>query len=215
MKFRLLLVSLTSMLLTAPALGQDRNPREIWNRVFTGDQLGFSRNATALLVEVVADLKPGKALDVGMGQGRNTLFLASKGWDVTGVDISDEGIRQARERAEEAGLKITTVREDVHRFDYGKNQWDLVIGMYMHSLITNNAEKIMESLKPGGLLVIEGFHRDLNQESVQGGYFGFFTNQLLRTFDRLRILHYQDLTTRAEWGGRTQRPIVRFVARKE
>ena len=56
--------------------------------------------------------------------------------------------------------------------------------------------------KPGGLLVVEGFHRDLNRESVQGGYFGFGTNELLRAFDGLRVLRYEDRRADADWGRR-------------
>ncbi len=53
---------------------------------------GFSTNANALLVSAVTGRKPGRALDVGMGQGRNAVFLAVEGWNVTGFDISDVGL---------------------------------------------------------------------------------------------------------------------------
>ena len=54
-----------------------------------------------------------------MGQGRNSVFLALKGWDVTGFDVSDEGIMVARKSAERAGVKINTVRETDEAFEYG------------------------------------------------------------------------------------------------
>ncbi len=114
-------------------------------------------------------------------------------------------------------MKITAEVGDVNTYDYGREEWDLVIAFYMHGLILPHGSKIMEGLKPGGILVIEGFHRDLNRESVQGGYFGYKTNELLRAFDPLRIVYYQDIRDAADWG-RTmdgdQKPIVRFVARK-
>ena len=56
---------------------------------------------TALLVSATKGRRPGKALDIGMGQGRNSIFLAQQGWKVTGFDPSDEGIHQAEERAAE------------------------------------------------------------------------------------------------------------------
>ena len=207
--------------LAAPAIAQDdtateaERDRATWNSVFERSKArGWKWEANEFLSEVVADLHPGSALDIGMGQGRNSLFLAEGGWQVTGIDISDEAIAQSLAQAKEAGLELTALRADVNTFDYGEEKWDLVVGMYMHSLITGNADKIMRSLKPGGLLVLEGFHRDLNRESVEGGYFGFATHELLDAFARLRVLHYEDLTDNSDWGRGGRNPIVRFVARK-
>ena len=149
-----------------------------------------------------------------MGEGRNSIFLAREGWKVTGIDISDEAVRQARTTAKEDGLNLEATVVDVGEFDFGQEKWDLVIAMYMHSIIVPHAEEIIRSLKPDGLLVIEGFHRDLNRQSVQGGYFGYLSNQLPLLFKPLRILFYEDRVDVAEWGGEQEHPIVRFVAKK-
>jgi SAM-dependent methyltransferase len=168
------------------------------------------------LAEVIKGRKPGKALDIGMGEGRNALFLAREGWEVTGFDISDVGIQLAQETARKRGLKLATFVEDADRFDYGKLRWDLVVGMYMHAVITRNAESIIEVLKPGGVLVVEGFHRDFNRRGVQGAYFGYHSNELLKAFDRLRVLYYEDTIAPADWERSGQEaPIVRFLAVKE
>src|SRR2546426_936208 len=60
----------------------------------------FSRKPNAFLVEMARQRKPGRALDVGMGQGRNSIFLAQQGWDVTGFDPADVGVRQAKAEAD-------------------------------------------------------------------------------------------------------------------
>jgi len=52
-------------------------------------------------------------------------FLQPQGWQVTGFDISDAGVRLAREAAQKRGLKLEALVEDVDRFDYGKQRWDL------------------------------------------------------------------------------------------
>jgi 2-polyprenyl-3-methyl-5-hydroxy-6-metoxy-1,4-benzoquinol methylase len=59
------------------------------------NDVGFEKQPNRLLVDAVAKRKPGRALDVAMGQGRNALYLASRGWKVTGVNFSDEGVRAA------------------------------------------------------------------------------------------------------------------------
>jgi SAM-dependent methyltransferase len=192
-----------------------RPPREVWNEVYTKRQeRAFPHNQ--FLAERIKDRRPGTALDIGIGEGRNALFLATQGWEVTGFDISDVGVQLAREAAQQRGVKLTAVVEDADRFDYGRQQWDLVVGIYMHAVITRNAEKIMESLKPGGLLVVEGFHRDLNRRGVQGEYFGYHSNELLKAFDRLRVLYYEDTIAAADWEpSGPAAPIVRFLAVRE
>jgi SAM-dependent methyltransferase len=194
---------------------QRRPPREVWNEVYTERQ-GRTFPYNQFLAERIQGRKPGKALDIGIGEGRNALFLAAQGWEVTGFDIADVGVTSAREAAQQRGLKLEAVVEDADRFDYGKQRWDLVVGLYMHTVITRNAEKIMDSLKPGGLLVVEGFHRDLKRQSVQGGYFGYRSNELLKAFDRLRVLYYEDTIAAADWERSGQAaPIVRFLAVRE
>ena len=194
---------------------QRRPPRDVWNEVFTKRQ-GRAFPHNQFLAERIKGRKPGKALDIGIGEGRNALFLATQGWEVTGFDISDVGVKLAQEAAQKKGLKLEAVVEDADRFDYGKQRWDLVVGMYMHAVITRNAEKIMEALKPGGILVVEGFHRDLNRRGVQGEYFGYQSNELLKAFARLRVLYYEDTIAAADWERSGQEmPIVRFLAVRE
>jgi 2-polyprenyl-3-methyl-5-hydroxy-6-metoxy-1,4-benzoquinol methylase len=72
-------------------------------------------------------LKPGTALDVGMGQGRNSIWLAQHGWEVTGFDLSDVGVKLARERAEKLGVKLNAVVQSAEEFDFGKNRWDMIV----------------------------------------------------------------------------------------
>ncbi len=196
------------------AASRQQDYRQIWNRAYT-EGWNFNREANGFLVEVIKHRLPGEALDIGMGEGRNSLYLAAQGWEVTGFDIADEGVRMAREEAGRRNLKLNAIVADVDDFDYGVDRWDLVVGMYVHHLVTRNAEKIVKSIKPGGILVIEGFHRDLGRKSVDSGeYFGFHTNELLQVFGQLRILHYEDRVAMADWL-RQELPIVRLVARKE
>ena len=73
---------------------------------------------------------PGGRSTSGLGQGRNSVFLALKGWDVTGFDASDEGIAIAQRNAARAGVKINALRETEAAFDYGADQWDLIVFTY-------------------------------------------------------------------------------------
>lgn len=98
-----------------------------WNRFFSNPSAPFNQQPNAFMVEMIKSRKPGRALEIGMGQGRNSVYLAKQGWSVTGFDISDVGMKIAREAAAQAGAKITTVNAAMEDFDYGTDQWDLVV----------------------------------------------------------------------------------------
>jgi SAM-dependent methyltransferase len=200
----------------AHAQDQKRSSQDVWNDLYSRRE-GVEHRFNKFLAESVKDRKPGKALDIGMGQGRNSMFLAALGWEVTGFDISDVAVKQAQAEAQKRGLKLTAVVGDADKFDYGKERWDLVVGMYMHEYLTRNAAKVVASLKPGGILVVEGIHRDVNKNNLQGERYGHRTNELPKVFAALRVLDYEDLTAKADWersGGRPV-PIVRLLAVKE
>src|SRR5688572_7043242 len=118
-----------------------------WNRSLTQDTAyKFNKDPNALLMESVKGKKPGKALDLGMGQGRNTIFLAKQGWDVTGVDIADQAIAFAKERAKAEHVKINTEQTPMEKFNYGTNQWDLIAHIYEGCLEEKvKVDKILKS----------------------------------------------------------------------
>jgi len=93
-------VTLLALCACASAQPADYNP------LYASGSAVFTKEPNALLVEAIRDRPPGRALDVGMGQGRNALFLAKKGWEVTGFDSADEGIRLAKAQASQLGLKL-------------------------------------------------------------------------------------------------------------
>ena len=78
------------------------------------------------MMESVQELEPGRALDVGAGQGRNAVWLAQQGWEVTGIDISSAGLAAARDNAERAEVHIQTVQTSYTDYDFGTEQWDLI-----------------------------------------------------------------------------------------
>jgi SAM-dependent methyltransferase len=188
--------------------------RIMFNNVYKSTKPGFATEPNALLIATVEGRKPGRALDIGMGQGRNSVFLALKGWDVTGFDMSDEGIATARRNAERAGVKLNALRQSEDAFDYGANQWDLIVFMYEPFPITSAAyvERLRRSMRPRGIIVIESFGVE---ESVKNRpATAIDPGRLLAGFKDFRLLHYQDLVTRPDWGGKKPRRVVRMVAER-
>jgi len=108
-----------------------------------------------LLQETVKGLKPGRALDPGMGRGRNSIYLASIGWDVTGYDIAPDALTAARNYAKQAGVNVNMVLASHDKFDHGVEQWDLIVNAYnyMDPLDPKWPARLWRALRPGGLIV--------------------------------------------------------------
>lgn len=179
-----------------------------WNQTFAVGT-SFNHRPNALLVAWAAGKKPGTALDIAMGQGRNAVFLATQGWKVTGVDISDEGIRQAKAAAAAAKVPLDTVQIDDATYDYGHGKWDLITLIYAGSS-HDKLDKIKAGLKKGGTVVIEFFAKEATAGTGVGG---FSPGELAELFKGWKIVKDEVVTDKADWGLR-QTKLVRFIAEK-
>jgi len=198
----------TSQQTPRPAITDVEAQRERWNRVFSSTPPNIRTDANAFLVQVVKELKPGTAIDIGMGFGRNALYLAKQGWTVTGVDVSDVGIEKARQQAAAEHLALTAIRDDMFTFDYGHDRYDLAVFTYMGGENQGMAQKITNALKPGGLLVIEHF---LRQGTTTLGYPAGILPTL---YPQLDVLHYAEVDGKPDYGQQTPGKVVQFLARK-
>jgi SAM-dependent methyltransferase len=199
-----------STIATLRQLG-DRGEIERWNRVLTNPNPTFNTAPNAFLVEMIKGVKPGRSLDVGMGQGRNTIFLAQQGWDSAGFDPADRAVAAAQEEAKKLGVKITTHVARAEDFDWGQNQWDLIVLSYVGA--REYVQQIARALKPGGMVVIEAFHRDATKAGPIGGDVVFDTNELPKLFETFRIVRYEDTNAKGDFGLKDTR-VVRLAAVK-
>jgi len=179
---------------------------ERWNRVLTSNSPRINWRPNGFLVDMMKGRKPGRALDVGMGQGRNALWLAQQGWDTTGYDPAEKAVALARETAAKAGIKLNTVVAKDADFDMGVAKWDLILLSYVE--IRDNAERVIRALAPGGIVVAEYFHQDGG--NAPGG---FADNELIRLFEKLRVIRYEDTEAVADFGMQQTR-LVRLCAEK-
>lgn len=184
---------------------------ERWNAILTAPSPQFNTKPNQFLVDMTRGVRPGKALDVGMGQGRNTLYLAQQHWDVTGFDPAARAVAAAEQEAKRLGVKITTVVQRDDQFDFGTNRWDLVVLSYVTA--RQLVPAVYQSLKPGGLVVLEAFHRDATKTRSIGSGVVYDSNELLRLFNQFRIVRYEDAEGDADFGIATLR-LVRLCAQK-
>ena len=174
---------------------------DFWNRFFTVNTPAFNTEPNAFLVSVVDGRQPGKALDVGMGEGRNALYLAKLGWDVTGFDPADKAVALAESRAKALNVKLGTAIALDTQFDFGKEQWDLILYSWMHP--RDSVQKAIDGLRPGGIIVVEA-----------GSAWFPGQNALVKMFDALTIVHYENRVAQSDFFNRTEMPTVRLVAEK-
>jgi len=192
--------------------GRERQEVELWNRVLTAEQPRFNTEPNAFLVRMIEGREPGRALDVGMGQGRNAIWLAGQGGEVTGFAAAEKAVALAHELADNAGVKITTETVGSEEFDWGSEQWDLIVLSYVSA--REWIDTIRRALRPGGLVILEAFHEDATKNASIGRGVVYGTNELLERFSGFRILHYEDTTASADFG-RGETRVVRLLAMKE
>jgi 2-polyprenyl-3-methyl-5-hydroxy-6-metoxy-1,4-benzoquinol methylase len=174
-----------------------------FNRVYRdANQTRFATDPSEFLVAMTKDLKPGKALDVAMGQGRNVLYLASKGWDVTGFDIAEDGLKAAQASAAKSGLAIKTVKAGWDDFDFGREQWDLICFIYTDAPVVDPqfVARVRDGLKTGGLLLMDRPYRSLDHpEPGWTETEADKVNSWLKAWPDLQIVRYEDTTGVGDW----------------
>jgi SAM-dependent methyltransferase len=190
-------------MLTWQAAGHEAE--NTWNAIYAG-HVGFTREPNRLLVTTVAGVRPGRALDVATGQGRNGLYLASLGWKVTGVDFAMEGLREAGEAAAAGKLSYEPVYANLSSYDFGVEKWDLVAMIYTPDH-PDWVERVKPSIVHGGLFVLEFFARGPESPS------GTDLAALEQSFAGWQILRHEIVEDTPDWAQNRAR-LVRFVARR-
>ena len=130
-----------------------------WDRRYADH--GWSRVPEASLLELAGNLEPGLALDLGCGTGRNSLWLARMGWEVTGVDASQVGISMMEEQVGNELLKIHGVLSDLRTYEPLAEGFDLVVLANVHLDPAERSQlfqKAIAALAPGGHLYLVGHH---------------------------------------------------------
>ncbi|WP_370181522.1 class I SAM-dependent methyltransferase [Rhodococcus wratislaviensis] len=139
--------------------------QEFWDERYRSTTAVWSGDPNPHLVEEVADVTPGSALDVGSGEGADAIWLAARGWNVTGMDVSAVAVERAAERAAEAGAGIadrtTWQQADILSWEPPARRFDLVSAHFMH--LPGPAREALHrrlagAVRPGGRLLVVGHH---------------------------------------------------------
>jgi SAM-dependent methyltransferase len=137
--------------------------RHEWDERYASTGLLWSAEPNRFVVEELAGLPPGRALDLGTGEGRNAIWLAERGWQVTAVDFAAVGLAKAAKLAEARGASVTWVEADLRDYRPSPAGYDLVLLAYIH-LVSDEFETLLNTaataLAPGGTLLVIGHDVD-------------------------------------------------------
>lgn len=175
---------------------------DFYSRYYLDSNANFSHAPNRFLMETVKGRQPGVALDYGMGQGRNSIYLAGIGWQVWGFDPAEAGVAIAQKQAKDLGLTLRTAAVRDSDYDFGKERFDLILFSWTMPLVP--IQKVVAALKPGGIVVMEC-----------GTDFLPTRNAMLHLFDPLEIEHYEIVRDKSDWEGRRVVDIIRLVAKKQ
>lgn len=145
--------------------------REDWDRRYAGTDSLWSLTPNRFLVAEASDLPPGAALDLACGEGRNAIWLAELGWQVTAVDYSGVAIEKARTRADAEGVEVDFRVLDLLDFEPRPRAYDLVLVLYLHIDAGDRRlvlARAAEAVAPGGTFLFVG-HDLLNRTEGVGG----------------------------------------------
>ncbi|EJF54967.1 methyltransferase family protein [Saprospira grandis DSM 2844] len=134
--------------------------KEFWNQRYGAEDFAYGRRPNRYFAAHLHDVEPGKILLIAEGEGRNAIFAAQNGWDVCACDLSEEGQEKALAWAKKEGLDLRYDLGDFGALDYPKESFDALGLVYAHfppHLKVDYLRKAANLIKPGGLLLLEGF----------------------------------------------------------
>jgi SAM-dependent methyltransferase len=195
------LAAAVGMILPPAEAGQD-DPKAAWNKIYENPGYIFGTEPIPFLVENLPLVRRGKALELAMGEGRNAVYLARQGFQVTGVDISEVAAEKCRRLAARHNVQIEIVIADLRDYNIPPNTYDLITNLYFPQ--PDLIPKIKAGLKPGGFILYEqwrpvrrgqGFPGESSGAGSGGNvyqYSDLSREELLRQFPDYRIHLYRE-----------------------
>lgn len=161
----------------------------MWDDRYAGDDYFYGTRPNDFLASVAARIPRGRVLSLAEGEGRNAVFLAEQGCQVTGVDSSAVGLTKAQRLAEHHGQSIVTDCADLGQYVIEPEGWDAVVAIFCHlppPLRKTVFARAVRGLRPGGVFVLEAY----TPKQLQFATGGPPTAELMMTLEALK----EDLT---------------------
>jgi len=199
----------------------------IWDERYAGNNYIYGTESNRYLKEQLATLPAGRILLAGEGEGRNAVYAAGQGWQVSAFDISREGKKKAIQLADQKGVQIDYRVGELHDMDYEKEQFDVIALIFTHFPEEERAaihKKLSEHLRPGGIIILEAFSKNhIHNQASNPNAGGPKERSMLITVEDLKndfagfeILELKETTQHLSEGSHHYgfSALVRFTGRK-
>jgi len=167
-----------------------------WHERFSTEEYVYGKEPNGFVVEAASVLRKGKVLCIAEGEGRNSVYLASLGFDVTAWDYAQAGLDKTKRLADEKGVIVKTELRDLAEVNWEEEQWDVIVHIFGHfpsDVLARTFSGIKTALKPGGCYVGELY----TKEQLHYGTGGprdetmlINPKQLLENFDGYFVRHF-------------------------
>lgn len=144
----------------------------MWDERYSADEYAYGTAPNKFLEQNFSSIPKGKVLSIAEGEGRNAVFLARHGYTVTAVDSSIVGLKKAEKLASENKVQIECIHADLAEFDFGENKWEGIVSIFCplpSELRKEIYKKVISSLKPGGVFLLEAYTPDQIKHGTGGG----------------------------------------------
>ena len=199
----------------------------MWDERYSEAEYVFGTEPNDFLKEVSSSVPVGgRVLCLAEGEGRNAVFLAEQGYEVTAMDLSKVGLDKAIKLAEARGVTILTQVADLAEYQFEDGQWDAIVSIWAHmpSQVRQYVHaQIASALKPNGVFIVEAYTKDQLKMDAVGGpsatqqeRFGSLTQLRVELSDLTEVVGKETRRMISE-GKRHQglSAVVQFVGRKE
>lgn len=194
-------------------------PQEYWDKLYNEEVFRAGKAPLGFLTQMLPRLQKGKALDIGMGEGANSVYLAQQGFSVKGFDLSPVAVSRAQALARDTGVFIDVKAADLDLFILGLMEYDTIVMTFFRPPISRYYSEMIRALKQGGTLLIHSYStgeqkEPLGPEDAYRNYF-FNSNELIFALKGMRILFYNesDVDGKSVVQCLAQKPIDKDVAK--
>lgn len=159
--------------------------QSVWDERYQGAEFAYGTAPNEFLRDQMAHLATGKILCLAEGEGRNAVYLAEHGFDVTAIDQSSVGLGKAQHLAENRGVHIHTVVADLADYELEPDAWDGIVSIFAHMPVPARQHlhrQVVGGLRPGGVFLLEAYR----PAQLQYGTGGPPVAELMMNLDGLR-----------------------------
>lgn len=170
-------------------------PQDYWDEFYSKNVFAKGKEPNPFLLQMLPRLKKGKVLDIGMGEGLNSVYLAKQGFQVKGFDASAIALQRAKELAQTENVQLEVKQGDLDLYLFGLMEYDSIIMMYFKPSVTRYYSELVRALKQGGTLLIHSYTVEEMKEAMTPedprNYF-YKSNEILHHLKGMRILFYNE-----------------------